>query len=1006
MWDRNDVKALSFSLFLGAAMAACSFDPPPNIDPDASTIDATPVDAFADPDAPVEQAELDVSQLPHDFGDITVDQTSSILDVVVRNVGVGTSSTISVLLTGDDQTHFDVVPTGDATDCAGAALAPDDTCIVQVRFSPDDVGARNAQLEVSATNGGLVIFGVQGNGLSPGNLEITAGATLTFGTTEIGSTSTNQTVTVRNNGGSATAALDTILGDETNYTITSDGCEGTLLAAGASCGVVVRFDPSAVGSLPTSVAVRESPTVGVAAAASGTGSARIQVSKTGSGTITSNPSGISCGTGCSASTVSFTQTPVTLTATEDPGHAFDGWTGACASANPSPMCQVTLTSPLTTAGAVFVQVFTMTVSTSGSGTVTSAPTGIVCGNGNTDCDELYETGTMVTLTAEPDAGWEVQSWTGTGGTCNALTHMCVVSMTQARNVSVVFQRRYTLTVSPMGSGSGTVTGGGISCPGTCSVTVFDGTDITLTETPSSAAAGSQNVFSSWGDACSGSLSTCMVTMDAAKTVNATFTLQHRLSATIAGTGAGSVSGPGGFMCSSGTCQTYYNSGSVVALTPMAGASSSFEAFSGDCTGATCSLTMSAPHAATASFRLWDCTPGTIVCNDATDVYTECASDGTIALQMDCPLECATGVEKCLDVDPSNDLAIYLDMAPSGPDVDLTSATATINTDTGAVLDGPTTESIPSAMVGGVRVFWMNSLDAGGVITVSGAVPLVLLVNGDASFAGTLDVSAASTTSGPGATTGTCQAPNVSGPTTGAPGAGGGGAANGGASGGNGAGPIVGGAGGTTSGSAGLIPLAGGCKGAQATTGSGAGIGRGYGGGGGGAVQIVSRTQIRFTGSGKLDASGGGGTGGYIAVDSSPAAGGGGGSGGSILLEAPDVILDGATVVLSTKGGGGGGVGIDSNGSDGGTGSGQALGGDNPGNTYPVGGAGGTASGTTTTTLPVAGQQFNGAAQFGGGGGGSVGRTRVNNTAGSVNPQNGATIRSYATYGTLATRLVP
>lgn len=1008
MRDRNVVNAFFFSIFVAAALAACSFPEPPNIDPDASLIDAAPIDStVVDPDAPVEQADLTTSQLPHDFDDVSVGQLSSILQVVIRNIGEATSSTITVTMAGDDQAHFDVVPTGDTTDCAGATLDPEATCIVQVRFAPDDVGPRNAQLEVSATNGGIVTLGLMGNGLSPGNLEITAGATLPFGTIEIGSMSTTQTVTVRNNGGSPTAALDTVLGDETNYAITSDACEGAPLAAGASCNVVVRFDPTVVGSLPTSVAVRESVTVGVSAAASGTGSARIQVSKTGAGTVASSPAGISCGAGCSSATVAFTQTPVTLTATEDSGYAFDGWTGACASANPSPTCQLALTSPLTTAGAAFVQVFTMTVTTSGSGTVTSSPAGVVCGNGNTDCDEVYEAGTMVTLTAEPSAGWGVYAWGGTGTTCAALSNTCVVSMTQARNVTVELRERFTLGVSLAGTGSGTVTSGGINCPGTCSVTVFDGTAITLTEAPASAAAGSQNIFSSWGGACSGGLSTCMVTVDAAKTVNATFTLQHQLSATIAGTGTGSVSGPGGFMCSSGTCSTFYDAGSTVAVTPMAGASSSFEAFSGDCTGATCSLMMSAPRAATASFRLWDCTPDTIVCNDTTDVYTECASDGTVAFQMDCPLECATGVEKCLDVDPSNDLAAYLDMAPSGPDVDFTAGSiSSINTDTGAVLRDGSSYPIPNASVSGVRVFWMQSLNISGVVTVSGTAPFAMLVDGDVTITGTLDLSANSITNGPGATTGSCQGTATSGTISATPGAGGSGKANAGASGGNSSGPVAGGAGGASiANEAPLEPLTGGCKGGQATAGGGAGVARGYGGGGGGAVQIVSRTSIRITSTGVLDASGGGGTGGENVLDE-PAAGGGGGSGGGILLEAPDVLLDGNGVVLSTKGGGGGGVGPNANGADGGTSSGQAAGGDNLSTSYPTGGAGGTGAGSISTTLPGGGQNSNASSGHGAGGGGSVGRTRINNTAGSVALQNGAAIRSYGTYGILANRQVP
>lgn len=71
-------------------------------------------------------------------------------------------------------------------------------------------------------------------------------------------------------------------------------------------------------------------------------------------------------------------------------------------------------------------------------------------------------------------------------------------------------------------GQGTVSSGstGISCLPTCSKTLPTGTQVSLTPTPNT---GWQ--FSSWGGSCSGKTIPCVVTMDQAKNVTATFTQQ-------------------------------------------------------------------------------------------------------------------------------------------------------------------------------------------------------------------------------------------------------------------------------------------------------------------------------------------------------------------------------------------------------------------------------------------------------------------------------------------------
>jgi hypothetical protein len=78
---------------------------------------------------------------------------------------------------------------------------------------------------------------------------------------------------------------------------------------------------------------------------------------------------------------------------------------------------------------------------------------------------------------------------------------------------------YQLTATMAGSGSGTITGDGISCPGKCTAMLPAGTSVSLAVSPTGGAE-----FDGWSGDCSG-LGTCQVVLDSDQRVTATFTAQ-------------------------------------------------------------------------------------------------------------------------------------------------------------------------------------------------------------------------------------------------------------------------------------------------------------------------------------------------------------------------------------------------------------------------------------------------------------------------------------------------
>src|SRR5262249_15727135 len=88
----------------------------------------------------------------------------------------------------------------------------------------------------------------------------------------------------------------------------------------------------------------------------------------------------------------------------------------------------------------------------GTGTVTSTPAGINCGQGQTACTASFPVGTQVTLNANPGSNTQAPSWTG--DCTGTSTSTCSLTVNGTSAVSATFPRQtFNLTVSLSGGNS-------------------------------------------------------------------------------------------------------------------------------------------------------------------------------------------------------------------------------------------------------------------------------------------------------------------------------------------------------------------------------------------------------------------------------------------------------------------------------------------------------------------------------------------------------------------------
>jgi alpha-tubulin suppressor-like RCC1 family protein/PKD repeat protein len=232
-----------------------------------------------------------------------------------------------------------------------------------------------------------------------------------------------------------------------------------------------------------------------------------RVISTGGGVL--GPDHIDCEPTCSA--IFPQNTEVTLAAAEGSGFGFTGWTLDCSGTARQTSI---LMDARHTCRAEF-RPFTLGVTVSGAGRVTSDPAGLDCG---ATCSYAPRAGTAI-LRAEPALGWQLDGW---GGDCTGAGLQATVTMDADRACTATFSRipgLFFLTMIVEGTGTVTSAPAGIDCPGEC-VALFPAgaaVELTAAETP-------QSLVLGWFDDCAAAgVLVNRVVMDGDRTCRLRFT---------------------------------------------------------------------------------------------------------------------------------------------------------------------------------------------------------------------------------------------------------------------------------------------------------------------------------------------------------------------------------------------------------------------------------------------------------------------------------------------------
>jgi hypothetical protein len=168
--------------------------------------------------------------------------TSAAQVVTLTNTGATTLGVASVAVTGD----FTEVDDCTLSSPAVTQIAPGFSCLILVNFAPTAAGTRTGQVTVTDSSGNEYVIALTGLGNGTTALRL-RGASVTFGSQAVGTTSVAQVITIINDGMTTANLQITNLSIAGDFAITGNNCVGASIQTGYSCEILATFAPTQAG---------------------------------------------------------------------------------------------------------------------------------------------------------------------------------------------------------------------------------------------------------------------------------------------------------------------------------------------------------------------------------------------------------------------------------------------------------------------------------------------------------------------------------------------------------------------------------------------------------------------------------------------------------------------------------------------------------------------------------------------------------------------------------------